>query len=414
MGEVGIVDYDDPNTFLGQRIMQYRANPTKLDSNFLLYSFLSPDLQYQFRKHDNSGSIVSHIRVPDCFEFEINTPPLETQKAISKVLSDLDYKISLNNRINQELEAVAKLIYDYWFVQFDFPMTKEQAEAMGKSELVGKPYKSSGGKMVYNEQLKREIPEGWGVKELADIADTINDSVDPSNEPDRNFKYYSIPIWDDKKSYELTRGAEIGSNKYSVNDKRILVSKLNPWFSRVVFASDNKDTICSTEFVVWQPKIASMKCYLVSKLNPWFSRVVFASDNKDTICSTEFVVYCLHEMLSVSDCNSSNFIAYSTQNATGTSNSHKRVNPKVMMKYKVAFNEEFAISYSKRMRQFIQQMQNNQKQNQKLSELRDWLLPMLMNGQVRVSDKLSASGFSGFRDGQDLGMVAEEGGEYGS
>jgi type I restriction enzyme S subunit len=299
MGEVGIVDYDDPNTFLGQRIMQYRANPTKLDSNFLLYSFLSPDLQYQFRKHDNSGSIVSHIRVPDCFEFEINTPPLETQKAISKVLSDLDYKISLNNRINQELEAVAKLIYDYWFVQFDFPMTKEQAEAMGKSELVGKPYKSSGGKMVYNEQLKREIPEGWGVKELADIADTINDSVDPSNEPDRNFKYYSIPIWDDKKSYELTRGAEIGSNKYSVNDKRILVSKLNPWFSRVVFASDNKDTICSTEFVVWQPKIASMKCYLYQ--------------------------IAIHP----------HFIAYSTQNATGTSNSHKRVNPKVMMKYKV-------------------------------------------------------------------------------
>jgi type I restriction enzyme S subunit len=391
MGEVGIVDYDDPNTFLGQRIMQYRANPTKLDSNFLLYSFLSPDLQYQFRKHDNSGSIVSHIRVPDCFEFEINTPPLETQKAISKVLSDLDYKISLNNRINQELEAVAKLIYDYWFVQFDFPMTKEQAEAMGKSELVGKPYKSSGGKMVYNEQLKREIPEGWGVKELADIADTINDSVDPSNEPDRNFKYYSIPIWDDKKSYELTRGAEIGSNKYSVNDKRILVSKLNPWFSRVVFASDNKDTICSTEFVVWQPKIASMKCYLYQ--------------------------IAIHP----------HFIAYSTQNATGTSNSHKRVNPKVMMKYKVAFNEEFAISYSKRMRQFIQQMQNNQKQNQKLSELRDWLLPMLMNGQVRVSDKLSShlAGILGgrkrfinwHRDGTGwtgLGMVAEEGGEYGS
>jgi type I restriction enzyme S subunit len=161
-------------------------------------------------------------------------------------------------------------------------------------------------------------------------------------------------------------------------DHQKLVSKLNPWFSRVVFASDNKDTICSTEFVVWQPKIASMKCYLYQ--------------------------IAIHP----------HFIAYSTQNATGTSNSHKRVNPKVMMKYKVAFNEEFAISYSKRMRQFIQQMQNNQKQNQKLSELRDWLLPMLMNGQVRVSDKLSASGFSGFRDGQDLGMVAEEGGEYGS
>jgi hypothetical protein len=183
---------------------------------------------------------------------------------------------------------------------------------------------------------------------------------------------------EDFKQLHFRDGTKQKISAYFHQKEIWLVSKLNPWFSRVVFASDNKDTICSTEFVVWQPKIASMKCYLYQ--------------------------IAIHP----------HFIAYSTQNATGTSNSHKRVNPKVMMKYKVAFNEEFAISYSKRMRQFIQQMQNNQKQNQKLSELRDWLLPMLMNGQVRVSDKLSASGFSGFRDGQDLGMVAEEGGEYGS
>ena len=71
------------------------------------------------------------------------------QSKIAKVLSDLDAKIELNNKINAGLEAMAKLIYDYWFVQFDFP------------DENGKPYKSSGGKMVFNEELKREIPEGW-------------------------------------------------------------------------------------------------------------------------------------------------------------------------------------------------------------------------------------------------------------
>src|SRR5690606_20963715 len=88
---------------------------------------------------------------------EIDLPDLPTQKSIAKVLSDLDAKIELNNKINRELEAMAKTLYDYWFVQFDFPFDF----ALGKPNAAGKPYKSSGGKMVYNAELKREIPEGW-------------------------------------------------------------------------------------------------------------------------------------------------------------------------------------------------------------------------------------------------------------
>ena len=147
MGEVGLVNFQD-TVFLGQRIMQYRVNQEKLDSNYLLYAFLSPNLQYQFSRHNSTGSIVSHIRVPDCSEFEISVPALDEQKKISKVLRNIDDKIELNNRINTELEAMAKTLYDYWFVQFDFP------------DANGKPYKTSGGKMVYNTTLKREIPEG--------------------------------------------------------------------------------------------------------------------------------------------------------------------------------------------------------------------------------------------------------------
>ncbi|MDB9488695.1 restriction endonuclease subunit S [Dolichospermum circinale CS-537/01] len=86
-------------------------------------------------------------------------PPLEEQRKIASVLSSLDDKIELNNRINSELENLAKTIYDYWFVQFDFP------------DENGKPYKSSGGKMVYNQELKREIPAGWEVGTLQDWID---------------------------------------------------------------------------------------------------------------------------------------------------------------------------------------------------------------------------------------------------
>lgn len=156
MGEVGYVDFTD-TVFLGQRIMQYRADPQKLDSAFLLYSFLSPDLQYQFRRHDSTGSIVSHIRVPDCSEFEISLPSLDEQRKIASTLRNIDEKIAINSHINTELEAMAKTLYEYWFVQFDFP------------DANGKPYKTSGGKMAYNATLKREIPAGWGDCKLKDV-----------------------------------------------------------------------------------------------------------------------------------------------------------------------------------------------------------------------------------------------------
>ena len=107
------------------------------------------------------------------FEFNKNS------KIITKVLSDIDAKIELNNRINRELEAMAKTLYDYWFVQFDFPIRT-------LSGVEG--YKSSGGKMVYNAELKREIPEGWDVKYLKDLL-TFEKGVEPGSS-----EYIDYPI----------------------------------------------------------------------------------------------------------------------------------------------------------------------------------------------------------------------------
>ena len=137
----------------------YTVINKKLASPFYLYNFLKClDLTKL-----NSGTGVPSMTFNSYYDLKIKLPDLPTQKSIAKVLSDLDAKIELNNKINRELEAMAKTLYDYWFVQFDFPNAE------------GKPYKSSDGKMVYNAELKREIPEGWEVKKLGDIIKKYSD-----------------------------------------------------------------------------------------------------------------------------------------------------------------------------------------------------------------------------------------------
>ncbi|WP_099611416.1 restriction endonuclease subunit S [Vibrio fujianensis] len=163
MGEVGIVDFDE-TVFLGQRIMQYRVDRSKLDPHFLLYSFLSSDLQHQFSMHEGSGSVVSHIRVPDCSKFELNLPPLDVQKEIAGVLKKLDRKISVNQQTNQTLEQMAQAIFKSWFVDFDpvkAKMNGEQPEGMDAATASLFPEK------LVESELGL-IPEGWEIKPFSE------------------------------------------------------------------------------------------------------------------------------------------------------------------------------------------------------------------------------------------------------
>ena len=112
------------------------------------------------------------VNTLSCISMEM--PPKEIQDKIADIMLKLDRKIELNKQINDNLEAMAKQLYDYWFVQFDFPNEE------------GKPYKSSGGAMVYNERLKREIPVGWQVENLVDFAE-IKNGATPSTSDDTNY-----------------------------------------------------------------------------------------------------------------------------------------------------------------------------------------------------------------------------------
>lgn len=319
------------------KLMVLRNNSKLLDTDYLYHFLTNEDtINYLQNRAENRIGSFPQITFDVLKTLQIWLPDKSVQKSIAKVLSDLDTKIELNNRINRELEAMAKTLYDYWFVQFDFP--NEQ----------GKPYKSSGGKMVYNAELKRQIPEGWEVKTLAKVTAVSNESVNPMLTPEQEFKHYSIPTYDSSKTYGIEKGIDIRSNKFVVAVSDILVSKLNPWFSRVIYPIKEDNLICSTEFVVWRTSNTNIKNYL-------------------------FMV-----------AKGEHFISHCSQSATGTSNSHKRVNPTVMMRYKVPFNSELIQKFGATINSWIKIGINKQIENQQLSELRDWLLPMLMNGQVTV------------------------------
>lgn len=115
------------------------------------------------------GSIQDNINIDYLKKLRFKIPPKEYQDKIVSILSSIDKKIELNNKINSELEAMAKTIYDYWFLQFEFPNEE------------GKPYKSSGGKMVWNEELKREIPEGWEIRKVKDFLEVITGKEDANH-----------------------------------------------------------------------------------------------------------------------------------------------------------------------------------------------------------------------------------------
>ncbi|MFN5098518.1 MAG: restriction endonuclease subunit S [Limnohabitans sp.] len=322
---------------LGRRMGLLRPRLDKIVPEYLLYAYLSPAFQQTIVANTITGATVDRISLNELPDFPIRIPRKEVQKKVADLLKTIDAKIECNNRINAELEAMAKTLYEYWFVQFEYP------------DANGKPYKSSGGKMVYNATLKREIPTSWQATTLASITPISNDSLNPRDFLEKEFKHFSIPVFDATNTYGIERGDIIGSNKFRVIGRDLLVSKLNPWFSRVIYAMDEEDQICSTELVVWR-------------------------------CPTENIKNFLYLIAT-----SQQFISHCVQSATGTSNSHKRVNPAVMMRFEIPYSPEVAEEFGGKISSIVKKLIINRQENQQLSQLRDWLLPLLMNGQVTVA-----------------------------
>lgn len=272
---------------------------------------------------------------------------IETQKKITSVLSSLDAKIEINNRINAELEAMAKTLYDYWFVQFDFP------------DKNGKPYKSSGGKMVWNAELKREIPDGWDVLQLLDIITRSSTGLNPRD----NFKlgtgdnfYVTIK--------NINNGKIVLDEKCDkVDDEalRIINQRSDLRLGDVLFTSI--EPVGVTYLIQEKPKNWNIN-ESVFTLRPNYERI-----------TSEYLFLLL----------SSEEMKAFTKNVSAGS-IHKGVRHGILKTFNFPYGGLLLIDiFSKILNPILRKIDRHDKENKTLSSLRDWLLPMLMNGQVKVT-----------------------------
>lgn len=260
------------------------------------------------------------------------------QEQIANVLSALDKKIELNNKINAELEAMAKTIYDYWFVQFDFP------------DEDGKPYKSSGGKMVYNETLKREIPDGWEDKELGQIEECIITGKTP---PKANPDYFNgeVPF--------ITIG-DIRGNIFVVDTEETLSSLGAEYQSNKYI---QKGSICVT--CIASPGLVGIASEL-SQTNQQINSVECKNE-----ANRFYLLFAIRDFFTASKAKTGNTFANMNK---GDFSAIKLTAP----------IKEVLDDYHLKICPMFEMILKNSLENKKLSELRDWLLPMLMNGQVKV------------------------------
>lgn len=336
-----IVNKNDLPLILVQRVACIRAKEN-FNQKFI-WQYISSSRFLEYVNTIKTGSAIPHISGSQIADFPIFAPPLESQQKIAAVLSALDDKIALNRRMNAKLEQMAKRLYDHWFVQFDFPNAD------------GKPYKASGGKMVWNEVLKREIPQGWEVKKLDEVLD-CNKSSMTSNSDYGYIRYLDTSSLTENQIHELMKIDNI--KQYPSRAKRI-IQKNDILYSTVrpaqhhfgIIKNPVENMIASTGFAV-------LSCKMGSEYNEIFYQFITSSEN-------------IQKLDAIANLNAS---------------SYPSINPSDILDLKIAlptdiselkpFIEKFAKIYT--------MIELNQKEIEKLTALRDRLLPLLMNGQVEV------------------------------
>ncbi|WP_127222861.1 restriction endonuclease subunit S [Neisseria meningitidis] len=301
-------------------VLAIRAN-AKTDSHFLFYALFRDDFFIHAMK-GAKGTKMPRGDKTQIMEFKIPVFDLKTQQSIAAVLSALDKKIALNKQINARLEEMAKTLYDYWFVQFDFP------------DANGKPYKSSGGDMVFDETLKREIPKGWGSIELQSCLAKIPNTTKILNKDIKDFGKY--PVVD--QSQDFICGF--------TNDEK---SILNPQDAHIIFGDHTR---------------------IVKLVNFQYAR---GADGTQVILSN-------NERMP-------NYLFYQIINQIDLSSYGYARHFKFLKEFKIILpSKDISQKYNEIANTFFVKVRNNIKQNHQLTQLRDFLLPMLMNGQVSVAE----------------------------
>ncbi len=330
---IGLLAINKVECCTNQGFKSLIVDKTKCNVEYLYYY-----LKYHIKEIESlgSGTTFKEVSKDSMEKYEIELPSIEVQGKISTILTLLDDKIINNEEINAELESMAKTIYDYWFLQFEFPNEE------------GKPYKSSGGKMVWNEELKREIPEGWKATELLDLVEWITNSQPPKSE----FKYKheaGYIRFIQNRDYDSNSHVTYIPHKKSMNK----VGKLDILIDKYGDAGLVRygiEGVFNVALAQIKPKNIRMREYI---------RSVLLSNSMYT------------------------YFHNSCMASTRASLSEENLKLVYVVEPPLIIVEKFEKNISSMRKNILK----NNDENQELSSLRDFLLPLLMNGQVTFKDE---------------------------
>lgn len=305
----------------------------------------------------DSGSTNPTLNRNIVHQLKAPLPTLHEQRKIAEILSVLDAKIELNNQVNEELAGMVKFLYEYWFVQFDFPMTAAQAAALGKPKLVGHPYRASGGKMSFCPELNRFIPEGWKVGDLSDLCSTVRGVTYSKPDVRASTDENVIPIL---RATNVNNGIiDLGNLVFVTDEVASEDQFLNKFDILIVMSSGSKAHVGKNALYHHQRKVAFGA--FCSKIVPKKGCRFFVSIHLQTDAFKKYIS---------NVCLGTNINNLTNGHVTG----HRLVIPA----------ENPLEDFENMVECFFETTSCNLQQNQELTELRDWLLPMLMNGQVTV------------------------------
>lgn len=323
IGELGILEEE----MCGNRaVIDIMVDENKADLMYVFYTL-------KYKKAEiiakSVGSIQKNLYISELEKISLNHDNIEEQAKISNVLQLIDDKIEINNKINAELESMAKTIYDYWFLQFEF-----QNED-------GKPYKSSGGKMVWNEELKREIPEGWEVQSIFQCMDTT----------------YGLPLSTDY--FSENKGVPV------IRIRDILENTISAYTTEGVeerYLTEEKDLLIGMD--------GNFHMNFWARKGDCVNQRIFRIRDKDNVSALQ-IYYEIAPVIKAREAN----VARSTVGHLSDKD-FKSMN--ILISNNVTIYTTFDM--------LLDEICKNKRENQQLASLRDFLLPMLMNGQVGFKD----------------------------
>lgn len=344
IGRMAVVDNSILPANTNQAIGIIRFDGTKVNPYFIKYLF-STNWYKSKIINANAQSVQKNINLKNIGDLEVDLPSIEQQNKIVGVLKSIDDKVENNNKINAKLEELAKTIYSYWFLQFNFPNENHM------------PYKSSGGKMTWSNDLGREIPNNWKVNRIRDVISHINTGLNPRQNfilNTGNIKYITVKNLTTKGTIDFTTCDTIDEEALAKVHRRSDISK-----GDILFAS-----------------IAPLGRCVIIREDPmgWdINESVFSIRPKNRNLSEYLYMFFMSEY----------FIKKAEHSSTGSVFSGIRISVLEDMKIVVP-PENVLDEFSKTISPILDLKYQNEMENQKLKEIRDFLLPLLMNGQARI------------------------------